>query len=164
MTIDQTRDWLHLLAAERPTCTNKLYLREAREDAERAAEDAVLRALNDAPSRYSERGERRWNACLEMAEVNCPDEDREELRAIVAEASSPQSKTESVAMTDQQRIGAALEIAMRFSQIDGAHHKAWAIDQMVRALTGDGYTDFVRDHEDGEDGPDTYSWDEGVAP
>lgn len=86
------------------------------------------------------------------------------------------------------RIKHALEIAFRYSQIDGAHHKDWAIDQMVRALTGcpiehkdtkdyndvpysyeyqgesDEYKKFVQEHNDGEDGPDTYSWDTGIAP
>ena len=58
----------------------------------------------------------------------------------------------------------ALEIATRYGQIDGAHHKAWTIDQMVRALTGEGYDDFVKEHCTGEDGPATYAWDEGIAP
>jgi hypothetical protein len=82
----------------------------------------------------------------------------------------------------------ALAFAFRYSQIDGEHHKAWVIDQMVRALTGcqasevhatdvndkpytylrqganATYTAFVAEHNDGEDGPDTYTWDEGTAP
>ncbi len=31
-------------------------------------------------------------------------------------------------------IEKAIEYAHRFGQIDGAHHKQWVIDQMVRAL------------------------------
>jgi hypothetical protein len=62
------------------------------------------------------------------------------------------------------RINAALDTARRYGGTDGAHHKAWVIDQMVRALTDDGYAEFVRDAKAGEDGPDTYEWDEGVAP
>lgn len=74
----------------------------------------------------------------------------------------------------------ALELARRYGGIDGDHHKAWVIDQMVRALTGccpnqgDGalpafdnsadYIAFVADAKAGEDGPDTYAWDEGIAP
>lgn len=58
----------------------------------------------------------------------------------------------------------ALEIALRYGGIDGAHHKAWVIDQMVRALTGDEYEQFVADAKAGEDGPETYEWDEGIAP
>jgi len=34
------------------------------------------------------------------------------------------------------RIGSALEIALAYGSSDGAHHKMWCIDQMVRELTG----------------------------
>lgn len=67
-------------------------------------------------------------------------------------------------MDHMKRIHDAIEVAARYSQIDGAHHKAWVIDQMVRALVGDGYEVFVRDYCKGEDGPETYEWDEGIAP
>lgn len=65
-----------------------------------------------------------------------------------------------------QRNGpsSALEIARRYGQDDGAHHKAWVIDQMVRALTGSGYDAWIAGFCVGEDGPETYSWDEGIAP
>ena len=43
-------------------------------------------------------------------------------------------------MTEQERIDAAIELAVRYGGIDGDHHKAWVIDQMVRVLAGDGYT------------------------
>lgn len=53
----------------------------------------------------------------------------------------------------------ALNIAIAYSQIDGTHHKAWCIDQMVRALTGDDYALFVKEYErSGE-----YTWDVGIA-
>ncbi len=81
----------------------------------------------------------------------------------------------------------ALAIASEYGSTDGDHHKAWVIDQIVRTLTGcptvtrtgthahgtytfealgesDAYRAFVADHNDGEDGPDTYHWDEGIAP
>ena len=58
----------------------------------------------------------------------------------------------------------ALSCAERFSQIDGAHHKAWVIDQMCRYLLGDDYEKFVQEFEDGEDGPHTYEWDTGIPP
>lgn len=90
--------------------------------------------------------------------------------------------------TAQDRIGKALEIAAECGGIDGGHHKMWVIDQMVRALTGcpmeekthvdyrdvpysyeamgesEEYRRFVAEYEAGEDGPDTYEWDEGAAP
>ena len=58
----------------------------------------------------------------------------------------------------------AIDLAVRYGGIDGEHHKAWVIDQMVRVLAGDRYDDIVRDACDGEEGPDTYEWDCGVAP
>ena len=68
----------------------------------------------------------------------------------------------------REKIEDALDIANRYGGIDGAHHKTWVIDQMVRALTGfpsEGcYEAWVREHCKGEDGPCTYSWDEGIAP
>lgn len=62
------------------------------------------------------------------------------------------------------RVVKALEIARRYGGIDGGHHKAWVIDQMVRALIADDYDEWVREARAGEDGPDTYDWDEGIAP
>jgi hypothetical protein len=64
------------------------------------------------------------------------------------------------------KIRKALEIAHRYGGIDGDWHKAWVIDQMVRALLGTkrDYAAWVRDQKAGEDGPDTYSWDIGIAP
>jgi hypothetical protein len=62
----------------------------------------------------------------------------------------------------EQRIQKALDIAWRYSQIDGAWHKAWSIDQMVRALfeNEDDYKKWVYEYEnDGE-----YTWDVGIAP
>lgn len=60
-----------------------------------------------------------------------------------------------------ERINSALDIMVRYGQIDGAHHKAWVIDQAVRALIGDelylGFIRFINEE-------DTYSWDEGITP
>ena len=66
--------------------------------------------------------------------------------------------------TESDRIADALNIAEFYGSCDGAHHKTWVIDQMVRALTGDGYAEWVRKRKAGEDGPETYEWDEGIAP
>lgn len=60
-------------------------------------------------------------------------------------------------------IKSTLEIA-EYGSFDGAHHKMWVIDQMVRCLTGDKYETWIKEFKAGEDGPDTYCWDEGVAP
>ena len=67
-------------------------------------------------------------------------------------------------MTQDERIATALELALQYGSTDGGHHKMWVIDQMVRALTGDNYGAWVVAARDGEDGPDTYEWDDGVPP
>lgn len=77
--------------------------------------------------------------------------------------------------TPEARIAKALEIAAESGWIDGAHHKMWVIDQMVRALT-DCPIIFARNHvgkryeTQGES--DEYqrflakydAWDTGIAP
>jgi len=67
-------------------------------------------------------------------------------------------------MSKEDKIADALQIALEYGGIDGAHHKDWVIDQMVRALTGHDYSSFVINARAGEDGPDTYEWDVGIAP
>lgn len=67
-------------------------------------------------------------------------------------------------MIEKDRIALALETALSYGQIDGDHHKMWVIDQMVRALTGDKYHEVIDQANFGENGPDTYEWDEGIAP
>lgn len=90
--------------------------------------------------------------------------------------------------TPEGRIKKAMEIAMASGGNDESHHQAWAMDQMVRALTGcpvvfkrntsiipkpivvaalgesEEYLKFIKEHNAGDDGPDTYSWDVGIAP
>ena len=66
-------------------------------------------------------------------------------------------------MKRKEMIEKTLDI-LKDGIIDGGHHKMWVIDQAVRALTGDGYDDWVRKFCAGEDGPDTYYWDVGTAP
>lgn len=58
----------------------------------------------------------------------------------------------------------ALRVALEYGNIDGSHHKMWVIDQMVRRLTGDDYDKWVAEAKAGADGPNTYAWDEGIAP
>ena len=67
-------------------------------------------------------------------------------------------------MSDSKKIKHALNIAMNYGQIDGDHHKAWVIDQMVRRLTGKDYKKWVSEAMAGEDGPATYSYETGIAP
>ena len=86
------------------------------------------------------------------------------------------------APSPEARIAKALEFASEYGTVDGAHHKMWVIDQMVRALTGcpvvtksavdyqgtsytyeaqgesPEYEAFTLDEEGG------YAWDEGIGP
>jgi hypothetical protein len=84
----------------------------------------------------------------------------------------------------------ALHFIERYGGNDGAHHKQWVLDQVARILTGtrvivtearwqggvrewrfhtyrpasDRYWKWVEEMKSGEDGPDTYTWDEGITP
>jgi hypothetical protein len=53
---------------------------------------------------------------------------------------------------------------LSYGQIDGDHHKAWVIDQIARLILEDEYDDWVLEYQDGEDGPNTYGWNCGIAP
>jgi hypothetical protein len=67
--------------------------------------------------------------------------------------------------TMRNRIIGAVALAGEFGGTDGEHHKTWVIDQMCRILLGDeAYASWVKCLRAGEDGPDTYEWDEGIAP
>lgn len=74
-------------------------------------------------------------------------------------------------MPPDERIARALEIAEAYGHTDGAHHKMWVIDQMVRALTdcppdaeSDAYRMWIAAYNADEDGPNTDAWDTGIAP
>jgi len=64
------------------------------------------------------------------------------------------------------RIEAALAIIQCYGCDDGPHNKQWVLDQVVRQLVSspEDYKQWVAETKAGEDGPDTYEWDEGVAP
>ena len=57
------------------------------------------------------------------------------------------------------RAFGALDVAFQYGQIDGDHHKAWVIDQMVREITGDAYSDWIAAAVS-----DGHTWDAGVPP
>lgn len=56
-----------------------------------------------------------------------------------------------------------LDLISEFN-VDGGHHKQWVIDQIVRKITGDKYNEWVKSYKDGEDGAETFDWNEGIAP
>lgn len=72
-----------------------------------------------------------------------------------------QERDERIASTSR-----ALELISAYGAIDGAHHKQWVINQILRALliTEEAYQQWVTEYEAGEDGPKTYEWNEGIAP
>ncbi len=70
---------------------------------------------------------------------------------------------EDVPETDRERIELTLGLLKNFGQEDGSHHLAWVIDQAARYLAPD-YEAFIAEYQAGEDGPETYSWDTGIAP
>lgn len=61
----------------------------------------------------------------------------------------------------QEIIDKAIAIAIKYGSIDGDHHRAWVIDQMVRVLSGDDYERLISEEcsEDGE-----IDWYTGIAP
>jgi hypothetical protein len=71
------------------------------------------------------------------------------------------------------RMRDALDIAT-LGMIDGAHHKTWVIDQMVRILLGceedeesEAYKHFVHNFEHRDEADQqrrTHEWDKGIAP
>ena len=64
----------------------------------------------------------------------------------------------------EERCWRAIRLAVRYGGIDGEHHKAWVIDQMVHVLAGERYNQIVADACKGEDCSYTYKWDFGIAP
>lgn len=70
-------------------------------------------------------------------------------------------------MPNDDRAEQALAFLVNYGQVEGAHHKAWVIDQVVSILVArdpDAYAEFVKMARDGQDGPETYDWDRGIAP
>jgi hypothetical protein len=59
----------------------------------------------------------------------------------------------------EERINKAVEIALGHGQTDGAHHKLWVIDQMLRALLAHKYESTIAEWCGRED-----EWDTGIAP
>lgn len=62
--------------------------------------------------------------------------------------------------SEHKNVQQALDVAFNCSQFDGSHHKEWAIDQMVRKLLGDKYTQFIAEYENNGE----YEWSVGIPP
>lgn len=71
---------------------------------------------------------------------------------------------------DTDKLSRICEILTEYSQIDGAHHKAWCLDQIARIVYDQDYEKFVYEYE--HTSPDgqsiledkVYGWDPGIAP
>ena len=62
----------------------------------------------------------------------------------------------SVEARDEPAIGAAVKVIEEYGQTDGAHHKDWVLDQVVRRLLGERYPQW-------RDAQGRY-YNEGIAP
>lgn len=69
-----------------------------------------------------------------------------------------------VATNNNKEIMEAMDIIKSYGQIDGAHHKTWCLDQIARIFLKDHYDEWVVAMKNGEDGSETYYYDEGIAP
>ena len=66
--------------------------------------------------------------------------------------------------SEKLQIMRALNVIHDYGGNDGAHHKDWVLDQVVRLLTGDGYEEWVKELKAGCEGPETYPYETGIAP
>jgi len=66
--------------------------------------------------------------------------------------------------SDKQKLDVIENLITSYGQIDGDHHKLWVINEIIKVITGDEYQQWVNVYCDGEDGPNTYGWDTGIAP
>jgi hypothetical protein len=57
------------------------------------------------------------------------------------------------------RVKRALEVAWHAGQIEGDHHKAWVIDQMVHHLLDSGYDAYIAEYNQ-----EGYVWNKGTPP
>lgn len=61
-------------------------------------------------------------------------------------------------MKRKKRIKKAIKLAVKYSHIDGSHHKDWIIDQMIRILAEDKYEKIINEFDNG------YGWNDGIPP
>ena len=70
-----------------------------------------------------------------------------------------------IEMTDDKtKLANICGLIWQYGGIDGAHHKQWVLDQILRIIHEYDYDNTVELMCHGEDGPNTYDWDVGIAP
>ena len=71
-------------------------------------------------------------------------------------------------MKTNNTIRDALDLITQYGGIDGAHHKQWVLDQIVRTLTKTekGYENWLKEYQGDldEEGYPEYEWDKGSPP
>lgn len=55
-------------------------------------------------------------------------------------------------------------LIFKYGRVDGEHHKQWLLNKIDKTIAEEKYNEWVSDYNSGEDGPNTYEWDEGIAP
>ncbi len=45
----------------------------------------------------------------------------------------------------------AIDLIVEYGGVDGSHHKDWCLDQVIRTLAGDRYTELMRNKLERED-------------
>lgn len=63
------------------------------------------------------------------------------------------------AQTREQRV---LDLIVDYGSIDGAHHKQWVLDQIIRVIIGVNYEAFIEAYMRNDEG--NVAWDVGIAP
>ena len=56
------------------------------------------------------------------------------------------------------------DVALQYGMIDGAHHKQWVIDQMLRVVLKDCYEITIKNFNEQYPLGEYEPWDEGIAP
>lgn len=73
------------------------------------------------------------------------------------------SEYQAFLRSNEDTAAVALMIASKYAMAESESHKAWVIDQMVRALTGNQYEAFIN-HSCKINNKENGEWDEGSVP
>ena len=64
----------------------------------------------------------------------------------------------------RDRVQSAIQLAFDGLMTDGGHHKQWYLEQIIQTLANEKYESLCKAACCGKDGPETYDWEEGIAP
>lgn len=86
----------------------------------------------------------------------------------MAEPKLEKQEQKRIPTEDEEKVRKCLQFIEAYGGIDGAHHKQWVIDQIVRTLLGTpkAYKEWVEEMKcwNDEEQAYEYDWDEGTAP